>query len=63
MVRVFGAPNVRLPMQQGKQIPLLLESKGVRIDCMTACWYQQQRSLVQRILVTNVVLHYTGQIE
>ena len=47
MDRLFGATNVRLPMQQGKRIPLLLESKGVRIDCMTACWYQQQRSFVQ----------------
>ena len=41
------ATNVRLRMQQGKQIQLLQESKGVRINCMTVCLYQQQISFGQ----------------
>ena len=55
MNRLFGATNVRLPMQQGKRIPLLLESKGVRIDCMTA-WYQQQRKFCPANIGDNIVI-------
>ena len=29
-----------------------VRKEGVRIDYMTACWYQQQRSFVQRISAT-----------
>ena len=44
-----------------KQIQLLLESKGVRIKCITVCLNQQQRSFVQRISATMQLSLQKGQ--